>query len=41
MERLYPVLRMGALEMQRQAQVALEQHKQRKYSEVLDWLNNL
>lgn len=40
-ERLYPVLRMGALEMQRQAQVALEQHKQRKYSEVLDWLNNL
>jgi hypothetical protein len=41
MERLYPVLRMGALEMQRQAQVALEQHKQRKCNEFIDWLNNL
>jgi len=40
-ERLYPVLRMGVLELQKQAQEALAKHKERKCSEVLDWLRNM
>jgi len=40
-ERLFPVLRMGAWEMQKQAQQAREEHLQRKYKDIMDWLDTI
>ena len=40
-EQLYPVLRMGVLEMQKQAQEAQEANTQRKMQGVMDWLDTL
>ena len=40
-EHMYPIMRIGAFEMQRQAEEALKQHKQRKHKEVLAWIDGL
>tara|TARA_R110000803_G_scaffold210586_2_gene282805 strand:- start:1420 stop:1647 length:228 start_codon:yes stop_codon:yes gene_type:complete len=40
-EKLYPILRMGAIEMQRQAHEHLEQEKDKKRQAVIDILNKM
>jgi len=40
-QQMYPIMRVGAYELQRQAQQALHDHTQRKRKEVLSLLDRL